>query len=63
MANCFSANHIAEDHLRTDMTCNIEEPQQKKMERSVKDYGGGGGGGGREWVVLKLILLDPIPHP
>ena len=29
MGNCNSADHIVEDHLHTDITCNIEEPQQK----------------------------------
>ena len=29
MGNCYSMDHIAEDHIHTDMTCNIEEPQQK----------------------------------
>ena len=29
MGNCYSIDHIAEDHIHTDITCNIEEPQQK----------------------------------
>ena len=29
MGNCYSADHIAEDHMHTDITCNIEDPQQK----------------------------------
>ena len=29
MGNCHSAGHIAEDHIHTDITGNIEEPQQK----------------------------------
>ena len=29
MGNCYSADHIAEDRIHTDLTCNIEEPQQK----------------------------------
>ena len=33
MGNCYSADHIAEDHIHTDITCNIEEPQQKYMYR------------------------------
>ena len=28
MGNCYSAGHIAEDHIHTDITCNIEEPEQ-----------------------------------
>ena len=29
MGNCYSIDHIAGDHIPTDITCNIEEPQQK----------------------------------
>ena len=29
MANCNSIDHIAEYHIHTDLTCNIEEPQLK----------------------------------
>ena len=29
MGNCYSMDHIAEDHIHTDITCNREEPQQK----------------------------------
>ena len=29
MGNIYSIDHIAEDHIHTDITCNIEEPQQK----------------------------------
>ena len=29
MGNCYSADHIAGDHIHTDITCNMEEPQQK----------------------------------
>ena len=29
MGNCYSADHIAEEHKHTDITCNNEEPQQK----------------------------------
>ena len=28
MSNCYSANHIAEDHIHTDITCNIKEPEE-----------------------------------
>ena len=28
MGNCYSADHIADEHIHTDITCNIEEPQQ-----------------------------------
>ena len=26
MGNCYAAVHIADDHMHTDITCNIEEP-------------------------------------
>ena len=29
MGNCYSAYHIAKDHIHTDKTCNTEEPQKK----------------------------------
>ena len=29
MGYCYSADHIAEDNIHTDITCNIEEPQQE----------------------------------
>ena len=30
MSSCYSGDHIAKDHIHTDITtCNIEEPQQK----------------------------------
>ena len=29
MGNRYPANHIAKDHLHTDITCNAGEPQQK----------------------------------
>ena len=29
MGNSYSADNIADDHIHTDMTCNIEEPKQK----------------------------------
>ena len=29
MGNCYSADHFAEDHIHTDITCNIEEPKQE----------------------------------
>ena len=44
MGNCNSIDHIAEDHRHTDVTCNIEEPQQKYRLGTVSiiDYWGGG---------------------
>ena len=35
MDNCYSADHIAEDHIHTDLICNIEEPQQKNRHGMV----------------------------
>ena len=35
MGNCYLADHIAEDHIRTDITCDIEEPQQKYRLETV----------------------------
>ena len=29
MGNCYLFDHIAEDHVHTDITCNFAEPQQK----------------------------------
>ena len=29
MGNFYSADYIAEGQIQTDITCNIEEPQQK----------------------------------
>ena len=46
MGNCYSADHIAEDHIHTDITCNIEEPHQKYRLRTVSNrllWGRGGG--------------------
>ena len=41
MGTYHSADHIAEDHIHTDITCNIEEPQQKyRLGTSVIDYWG-----------------------
>ena len=28
MGHCYSIDHIAEEHIRTDITCNTEEQQQ-----------------------------------
>ena len=46
MGNYYSADHTTEDHIHTDIACNIEEPQQKytALERSVIYYRQGGGG-------------------
>ena len=48
MANYYSTDHIAEDHIHTDITCYIEEPQQKYRLGTVSVFltcvcvGGGG---------------------
>ena len=48
---CYSIYYIAEDHIHTDLTCNIEEPQQKYRLGKVSNrfffffWGGAGGGG------------------
>ena len=48
MGNCYFMDHIAEDHTHTDITCTIEESQQKCRLGTVGNrlLGGGGGGGG-----------------
>ena len=36
MGNCYSGDHISEDHTHTDITtCNIEEPKQKYLLGTV----------------------------
>ena len=37
MGNYYSTDHFAEDHIHTDITCNIEEPQQKYRLRTVSN--------------------------
>ena len=37
MGNCNSVDHIAEDHIHTHMSCNIEEPQQTYRLRTVSN--------------------------
>ena len=51
MGNCYSADHIAEDHIQIDMACNTEEPQQKFRHGTVS-Y--------RLLGVLELGLLNPF---
>ena len=57
MGNYYSTDHIVEDHIHTDITCNIEEPQQKYRLGTDSNRLLGGGGG------LKLVLPDPNPCP
>ena len=37
MGNCYSTDHIAEDHIHTDITSNIEEQQQKYRPGTVSN--------------------------
>ena len=54
MGDCYSADHIAEDHIHTDITYKIEEPQQMYRLGTVSNRLLGG---------LKHVLLDPNPDP
>ena len=45
MGSCYSVHHIAEDHIHTGITNNIEEPQQKYRLGTVSNRLLGGGGG------------------
>ena len=63
MGNCYSTDHVAEDHIHTDITCGIEEPQQKyrlgtvsnRLLANVCVYGG--------CVGLTYVLPDSNPCP
>ena len=44
MGNRYSADHIAKDHIHTDVACNTEEPQQKYRLGTVSNRLLGGGG-------------------
>ena len=62
MGNCNSANHIAKDHIHTDVTCNTEEPQQQKYGLgtvSNRLLAGGRGGGGGGLNVFYWIQTSP----
>ena len=63
MGNCYSGDHIAVHHKHSDIaTCNTEEPQQKCPHGTVSNRLLGcawGEGLGH----VKLVLLDPNPHP
>ena len=54
MCNCYSVDHIAKDHIYTDIRCYIEEPNQKYRLGTVSNKITGG---------LKLVLLYPNPRP
>ena len=49
MGNGYSIDHTAEDYIHIDITCNIEEPQQKYRFGTVSNRLRG----------LKLVVLDP----
>ena len=55
MGNWYSADHIAKDHVHTDMTCNSAEPQQKYRLGTVSNRLLGGS--------LTRFFLDPNPRP
>ena len=59
MGSCYSIDNIAEDHIHTDITCNIEEPQQKYHLGTVSSrlLGGGGGGGGGLNMFSRILTL------
>ena len=47
MGSCYSGDHIAGDHIHTDITTfNTEEPKQKYCLGMVSNRLLGGGGGG-----------------
>ena len=35
---CYSVDHIAEDHIHKNTTCNTEEPQQKNRIGTVRNW-------------------------
>ena len=43
MGNWYSADHIAKDHIHTDITCNAEEPHQNYCPGTVSNRLLGGG--------------------
>ena len=54
MGSCSSGDHIAGDHIHTDITrCNIKEPQQKDHLGTVSSILFG---------CLKYVLLDANPR-
>ena len=58
MGKSYSFDHIAKDHLHTDIKCTTEEPQPKhRLGTAVSNRLLGGGGG------HKLVLPDQNPRP
>ena len=66
MGACYSTDHIAEDHIHIDITCNIDESQQKYRIRTISKRllaGGGGGGGERGERGAKASFTGPKSSP
>ena len=55
MGSCYSGDHIAGDHIHTDITrCNIDNHNRSTtLERSVIDY----------WHIYEIVLQDPLISP
>ena len=51
MDNCYSADHIAEDHIHTDIKCNIEETQHKYRLGTVS------------YSLLERSVIEANPRP
>ena len=62
MSNCFSADQIAEDHIHTDITCNIEEQQQKYRLGTVS-YRLLGGGLNRFYLIQTSPSASALLQP
>ena len=62
MSNRYIGDHIAGDHIHTDITTgNIEEPQQKFCQGTVSiDYWGEGGGEGLSKFAVSYFLFVPF---
>ena len=45
MDNCYSVDHIAEDHIQTNIICNTEEVSQQKYHLGTVSNRLPGGGG------------------
>ena len=61
MDNCYPADHTAEDHIHTDIICNIDEPQQKYSMRKLKNaYSMQSVGWLVGWLVSWLGFKSPL---
>ena len=56
MGNAYSADHIAKDHIHTDITCNTREPQQKYRLGTVSNRLLGVGGLNAFYWIQSLAL-------